>query len=246
MLGTSPGGEAMAIRRSTATGAPEAIPPLREGDRLTREEFERRYEAMPELKKAELIEGVVYLGSPVKQREHSEPNGATVGLCVLYSAATPGVNFGTNGTTRLDLPNEFQPDAFLRLEQEVGGQSHIGQEGYVEGAPELVIEVASSSAPIDLREKRQVYERTGVKEYGVWLTRRGRIVWLRSRDGKFVEVAPVADGVIRSEVFPGFWLAVDALLKRDFTSALAVLQAGLASPEHVAFVERLRKAREST
>src|SRR5437899_1069596 len=125
----------MAIRRSAATGAPEAIPPLREGERLSREEFERRYEAMPELKKAELIEGVVYLGSPVKQREHSQPSGAIVGLCFAYSAATPGVDYGNNGTTRLDLPNEFQPDAFMRLEREVGGQSHIGRQGYVEGAP---------------------------------------------------------------------------------------------------------------
>src|SRR5262245_31450762 len=100
----------MAARRPGALGAPEVIPPLREGDRLSREEFERRYEAMPELKKAELIEGVVHLGSPVNQREHGRPSGTMVTLCGLYSAATPGVDFGDNSTTRMDLPNEFQPD----------------------------------------------------------------------------------------------------------------------------------------
>src|SRR5581483_11839801 len=229
----------MTTRRPDASFAASAIPPLREGERLTREEFERRYEAMPELKKAELIEGVVFLGSPVKQREHSEPSGTMVALCVLYSAATPGVNFGENATTRLDLPNEYQPDAFLRLEREFGGQSHIGPDGYVEGAPELVIEVAASSAPIDLREKRRAYERNGTREYGVWLTRERRIVWLELREGKLVERAPDLDGVIRSTAFPGFWLAADALIRGDLAGAISVLQQGLASSEHAAFVEKL-------
>src|SRR5437588_6466057 len=89
-----------------------AIPPLENGDRLTRAEFERRYEAMPDLKKAELIEGEVYVGSPVRYRQHGKPHGQIMTWIGTYSADTSGVGFGDNSSIRLDLDNEPQPDAF--------------------------------------------------------------------------------------------------------------------------------------
>ncbi|MGZ3472634.1 MAG: Uma2 family endonuclease, partial [Isosphaeraceae bacterium] len=142
----------------------ELVPELENGDRLTREEFERRYEAMPNLKKAELIEGAVYMPSPVRQRRHSRPH---LHLCTWlghYEAGTPGVEGGDNGSIRLDLDNEPQPDAFLFIQPECGGQARISSDDYVEGAPDMVAEVASSSASYDLGVKLQVYRRNGVRE----------------------------------------------------------------------------------
>src|SRR5205807_2900720 len=95
--------------------SPEMLLPLEPGDRLTRPEFERRYDAMPHLKKAELIEGVVYLPSPVRNDAHSSPHFDLITWLGIYRMFTPGVAGGDNGSLRLDLDNEPQPDAFLRL-----------------------------------------------------------------------------------------------------------------------------------
>src|SRR5205823_379507 len=124
---------------------PLEIPPLQNGDRLTRAEFERRYEAMPELKKAELIEGEVYMPSPVRHGRHSHPHSLIVTWFGYYAVHTPGVDSGDNGSIRLDLDNEPQPDAYLIIRPERGGQARISADDYIEGAPELVAEVSSSS-----------------------------------------------------------------------------------------------------
>ena len=146
----------------------EAIPPLENGDRLTRPEFERRYEAMPHLKRAELIEGEVYVGSRVRHRRHSKPHSQIHGWLSVYVAGTPGVDAGDNGSIRLDLDNEPQPDAYLMIQPEHGGQARISEDDYVEGPPELVAEIASSSVSYDLGKKLNSYRRNGVLEYVVW------------------------------------------------------------------------------
>ncbi|MGH9833230.1 MAG: Uma2 family endonuclease [Blastocatellia bacterium] len=220
------------------------IPPLRQGDYLTRAEFERRYEAMPEVNKAELIEGRVYMPSPVRAKGHGAPHGDIVGWLVHYKAFTPGVSFFDNSTTRLDQDNEPQPDAQLRIDEALGGQPQISDDDYIEGAPELAAEVASSSAPFDLNQKKEAYRRNGVQEYIVWQTPDRRIDWFGLADGQYAPLLPDADGIIRSRVFPGLWLDVEALLKDDMAKVLAVLQQGLASPEHGDFVKRLSEARQ--
>ncbi len=111
-----------------------AIPPLENGDRLTREEFERRYDAMPDLKKAELIEGRVYVSSPVRQRQHGGPHSRLSGWLFTYEARTPGLELGDNSTVRLDVANEPQPDCLLFIQPEHGGQVVIDDEGYINGA----------------------------------------------------------------------------------------------------------------
>jgi hypothetical protein len=103
---------------------PQRVPELRAGDRLTRPEFERRYAAMPHVKKAELIEGVVYMPPPVSHEEHGRPHFHVIAWLGLYESATPGVEGSDNATVRLDLDNEPQPDGFLRIRPEFGGQSH--------------------------------------------------------------------------------------------------------------------------
>ena len=110
-----------------------ALPPLENGDRLTREEFEKRYAAMPEVKKAELIDGVVHMGSPVRFGKHSEPHAALLTWLGTYAAFTQGVRLGDNATVRLDSDTEPQPDALLRIEPEVGGSSRISEDDYIEG-----------------------------------------------------------------------------------------------------------------
>jgi Uma2 family endonuclease len=216
-----------------------AIPPLENGDMLTRAEFERRYEAMPWLKKAELVEGVVYMGSPVRSEVHAEPHAAIIGWLIVYRAATPGVKVADNGTLRIDADNELQPDAMLRINSRAGGTSHISADDYVEGAPELVIEVAASSASFDLRDKRTVYRRNGVREYIVWQIYDQKVDWWALREGAYQPLQADEAGVLRSEVFPGLWLDVPALLADDMAKVLATLQQGLASEAHAAFAARL-------
>lgn len=210
------------------------IPPLESGDRLTRAEFERRYSAMPNLKKAELIEGVVYVASPLRAQAHSNPHAHIITWLGVYESATSGVKCYDNPTVRLDADNEPQPDAVLRLIQ--GGRSWISEDDYIEGAPELIVEVAASSASYDLHDKLRVYRRNGVQEYVVWRTYSQQIDWFYLNSGEYQSLAADASGVFYSQQFPGLWLANDALLSGNLTEVLRVLQQGIASPEHQALV----------
>ncbi|MGL5062046.1 MAG: Uma2 family endonuclease [Microcoleus sp.] len=212
------------------------IPPLESGDRLTRAEFERRYAATPENFKAELIEGVVYVASPVRVF-HGNPHFNLITWLGVYCTATPGVSGADNTTVRLDLDNEPQPDVMLRIQ--IGGNSTISDDGYIEGAPELVAEIASSSATIDLGAKKNAYRRNGVQEYLVWQTFENRFSWFRLEAEEFVLIEPDADGIIRSSTFPGLWLAVPALLEGSMIEVLNVLQVGIAGEEHQAFIQEL-------
>jgi hypothetical protein len=223
------------------TGANGRIPPLENGDRLTRPEFERRYEAMPHVKKAELIEGVVYRPSPVSN-EHAEPHFNLIAWLACYSAATPGIAGGDNGTVRLDLDNEPQPDAFLRILAEHGGQSRVDEDGYISHAPELVAEVTRSSVSIDLHAKLNAYRRNGVREYLVWRVEDRTIDWFILREGRFEPLAAAADGLYHSEVLPGLWLDAAALLHGDLLAVFQTVQRGLDSSEHAAFVRRLQES----
>ncbi|MCI0360572.1 MAG: Uma2 family endonuclease [Planctomycetaceae bacterium] len=219
---------------------PAHIPPLAAGDRLTRDEFERRYTAMPHVKKAELIEGVVYMPSPVSHEEHAAPHFDFITWLGVYRSMTPGVRGGDNGTLRLDLDNEPQPDGYLLVLPEFGGRAHMVA-GFVEGSPELVVEVSASSVSYDLHDKLNAYRRNGVQEYVVWRVWDRAIDWFVLRNGRYQLLALTADGYYVSEVFPGLWLEPAALLRGDLARVLAVLQQGLASPEHAAFVMRLRQ-----
>jgi Uma2 family endonuclease len=216
------------------------VPPLVAGDHLTRDEFERRYHAMPHVKKAELIEGIVYMPSPVSFEGHAAPHASFIGWLIHYTAYTSGVRAGDNGTLRLDLDNEPQPDAFLRIHEKCGGQSKVVHD-YVEGAPELVAEVAASSASYDLHEKLNAYRRNGVKEYLVWRVWDGAIDWFVVAGGRYETMTPNSEGQLRSREFPGLWLDPAALLRDDMATVLNVVRQGIESPEHAEFVSRLER-----
>jgi Uma2 family endonuclease len=218
-----------------------AVLPLENGDRLSRVEFERRYIAMPEVKKAELIEGIVYMPSPVSHTRHGLPHANMLFWLGSYRLGTPGVGYGNDSTVRLDLDNEPQPDALLLIDPGRGGQARFSDDGYIEGAPELVVEVSSSTASIDRNQKFQAYRRNGVREYIVWRVRDRRIDWFALQEGEFAPLEPDPEGVYRSRIFPGLALDAEAMLGDDMAKVLEVLRRGMAGDEHRQFVERLSK-----
>ncbi|MBN4004152.1 Uma2 family endonuclease [Nostoc sp. LPT] len=219
---------------------PWTIPPLENGDKLTRYEFERRYNATPNLKKAELTEGIVYImPAALRFRSHGQPHGWILTWLGTYEAATSGVALGVEPTVRLDLDNEPQPDAVLLIVPEAGGQTRLSEDDYIEGAPELVVEIAASSAAIDLHGKKQAYRRNGVKEYIVWQVLDQKLTWFSLEQGEYLELILDNEGVLRSRVFPGLWLAATELLAGNMQGVLKVLQTGLQSAEHGDFIKKL-------
>jgi Uma2 family endonuclease len=221
-----------------------ALPPeeLHSGDRMSRAEFHRIYEQMPPDFRAELIGGIVYVTSPLR-RDHAASHMPLSALFYIYEMNTPGVESGDNATILLGEEGEPQPDLYLRVLPEYGGQSRTTPADYVQGAPELVAEIAHSSRAIDLHTKRQDYARYGVREYLVFCLRERQLRWFDLRAGE--ELAADADGIIRVRCFPGLWIDVEALLSRD-QRGLSVLQQGLATAEHAAFVRALAEAGAAT
>lgn len=210
------------------------IPLLENGDRLTRYDFERRYAAMPHQSKgsnkAELIEGIVYMASPLRFESHAKPHASLVAWLSLYSVSSIGkqleAQVGIEPTVRLDLKNEYQPDAVLFI---VNRGASITTDDYIAGAPELVVEIAASTVSIDLHDKKEAYRRNGVQEYIVWRTLQREIDWFSLENEEYIRLEPDTNGVIKSQVFIGLWLAVEAMLSGEMTEVLAVLQLGLSS-----------------
>ncbi|MBW4633241.1 MAG: Uma2 family endonuclease [Iphinoe sp. HA4291-MV1] len=221
----------------------KTVPPLENGDQLTRIEFEQRYQQMPYVKKAELIERIVYMASPLRIIQHGEPHASIMTWLGFYKASTPNVQLGDNCTVRLDAENEPQPDALLRIT--VDGQSTISEDGYVEGAPELIVEIAASTASIDLHDKLKACRRNQVQEYLVWRVYDGEFDWFRLREGKYMKLQPNEEGIICSEYFPGLWLAQEALLTGNLAQVLAILQQGLNTSEYQNFVKRMSENSDS-
>jgi Uma2 family endonuclease len=219
--------------------------PLENGDRLTRAEFERRYDAMPNLRKAELIEGIVQMPSPIRV-EHMEADLVVLTWLGVYVAATPGVRGGGDGSVRLDADNEVQPDALLRIDAACGGQSRVAADGFIEGAPELVVEISGSSASYDLHAKLHIYRRAGVCEYIVWRVYDRALDWFVLEEGRFEAQTPDDQGVLSSRVFPGLRVPVAAMLDGKLAEVLAAVQQGVQMPEHAAFVKELQGRSEAS
>jgi len=224
---------------SHATHTTVRLPLLEAGDHLDQATFHAYYTAMPETFRAELIGGVVVVPSPLSWG-HGRHHARVMTWLDTYTIATPGTQTGDNATTILGDTSEPQPDAALIIEPACGGQTGLSEDGYVTGAPELVVEVASSSAAMDLHAKRRDYEQAGVREYVVVVLRQRVVRWFVLQAGAYQEVAPDADGIFRSQVFPGLWLHAEALLQLHDAKVLDVLRQGLATPEHAAFVHRLQ------
>lgn len=230
------------VERSPVLAKPSefSLTELCSGDRLSQAEFHRRYEAYPEDVKFELIQGVVYMASPMR-RPHGRDHVVWGYLLEHYAAVTPGTEVLDNSTTILDEDSEPQPDLCLRILTECGGQSVINADDYLEGPPELVAEIAHSSRAIDLFEKRDDYHKAGVREYLVLCVAERELHWFHFPSGDLVK--PDRQGLSRSREFPGLWIDVAALLARDTQTIRAGLERGLARREHATFVRRLQKVR---
>lgn len=216
-------------------------PPLQAGDRLSRAEFHRRYLAHPEIKKAELIEGVVYVPSPIRLDQHSRPHAKIMAWLGMYWSTTPGTELADNVTFRLGKNSEVQPDATLYLPPQYGGNSRATEDDYLEGNPELIVEIAASSVAYDLHDKKRVYARNGVREYVVVQMYEQRISWFIWNEATRQYNSLTADeqGIFRSQIFPGLWLNTKAFWEEDRNQLVATLQQGLQSPEYKAFQAHL-------
>jgi Uma2 family endonuclease len=214
------------------------LPPLENGDHLDQKTFHSRYEAMPEDVRAELIGGIVFMASP-QRRPHGKVHPMVLHWLSEYEDATPGTEGQANNTQILGPESEPQPDACLFIAPEYGGQVQENEHGYLTGAPEWVAEVSSSTESIDLHRKKLDYEKGGVREYVVVALDKKEVFWFVRRRSKFTALAADADGIFRSQVFPGLWLDGAALLRGDRKRLLAVLREGLATQEHGAFVSTI-------
>jgi Uma2 family endonuclease len=213
---------------------------LHPGDRMTRAEFHRVYEQMPERYRAELIGGIVYLPSPLKRR-HGTIHPFVNAVIAAYEGSTPGVECGDNTTILLGEEGEPQPDVYLRILPEYGGQSATTDDDYVLGPPELIVEIAHSSRSIELHAKKNDYKVYGVQEYLVLCIRESVLRWFDLAAG--TERTIENDGVVRAASFPGLWIHAEALLGRNYAELIGTLEMGLATTEHAKFVQRLAAVR---
>ena len=226
------------VLEQTPKTAP-GIVPLHNGDVLDQPAFHERYAAMPPGFRAELIGGVVYIARRTTH-DHANLHGHIIGGIGRYCTYTAGVQLLNSGTIILDDRNEVQPDGVLRLDEAHGGASSVNEQGYVTGTPELHVELAYDAEAIDLHQKREVYERTGVREYLVVLIQEESFCAFRLEGVRYMDFPPDTDGVWRSRVFPGLWLNIRALLDRDGVALLKTLDAGLASEAHRMFLQQLQ------
>lgn len=219
----------------------QRVPPLVAGDRLTRAEFLRRWVDHPEIKKAELIGGIVYMPSPVSIEYGVSENdvGTWVGT---YRAVTSGTISGQN-TTSFILQDCPQPDIFLCILSEYGGESWV-QGKYLHGKPEFLTEICRSSTAYDLHQKLELFQAAQIPEYLAILLYEREIRWHILEGGVYQLLPPDADGIWRSRIFPGLWLDGQALLEGNLSQVLAKLQEGIRSPAHQAFVEKLAAAKK--
>lgn len=221
------------MKSATALALP---PPLFEGDRMDAAEFLRRWEALPDVRYAELIDGVVFMPSPVSFL-HGRYQFVATRWLAAYEERTPGSEGASDCTWLMGDQDVPQPDVFLRIKPALGGQSRGGTK-YAEGAPELIVEISGSSRSRDFGAKQALYLKMGVREYLTVQWQKRILIWRRSEAGRFVEIRPGKDGLLRSRIFPGLWLDPAAFWEGNVAAAVHL---GLESPEHAAFVKRLAK-----
>lgn len=224
----------------------ERVPPLENGDHLKADEFRRRYAAMPENVRAELIGGIVFMASPVRHRHHAKPHVVVSSWLGYYLSKTPGLDiYGDNCTVRLEEESEPQPDLMLALPSHLGGRAREDEDDYINGPPDFLCEIASSSASIDLGRKLRDYRSSRVPEYLIWSVNDARILWFDLLDGEYIAKPVDADGRLRSNLFPGLWLDPAKLLALDLPGLFKDLDAGASTPEHAAFIKKLAAGNET-
>jgi len=221
------------------------IPLLNPGDRLSQPEFHRRYETYPDDTRFELIGGIVYMMAPAGF-EHGRSGYDLTGILWAYERATPGVVGATGPTVILGESSEPEPDLVLMIAPDHGGRTRLKQinhKHYIEGPPELIVEVAHSTITFDLNAKRKDYQRGGVHEYIVLCLPQPSVKWFDLQQDDELSIGE--DGVLRSIAFPGLWIDAPALRDRNPDRLMKTLQRGIDSREHQEFVARLAAQHQS-
>jgi Uma2 family endonuclease len=226
-------------QKSDSPKSERQYPLLDTGYHLSADEFHTRYQKMPEHVRAELIEGIVYMASPLYS-PHGDQHFLLASLCGAYQLETPGVIGSIATSVRLDGKNEYQPDLHLRLDPKCGGRTRNPDKKMIWGGPEFVCEISNTTVEMDLHEKFDVYQRDGVLEYLAWQLQEEKLDLFGLQNGVFQKVSPDAHGILRSLAMPGLWLNVTAMLAGDKVAASATLRAGLQSAEHTKFVKQLQ------
>jgi hypothetical protein len=239
MLKTRSTGDGRIMSEHTSVADPPRT--LVEGQHLDQPTFHALYEMMPPGTRAELINGVVFMPSPVGPA-HGRAHVPVIVWLDYYAENTPGVEVLDNTTTILGLRSEAQPDAMLRILPDWGGRTR-DEKGIIRGAPELVVEVSKATRYVDLGPKLADYERAGVLEYVVYALDPYEVIWFEQDQGVLNRRPIPGDGIGRSAVFPGLWLDPLALVDNDGRRLRAVLDLGFATPEHAAFVAQLAAKR---
>jgi len=217
------------------------IPPLENGDQLTRAEFRRRWEAMPDVEHAELIEGIVFMGAAaLRHVQHGEPHQLLIGWLDRYVEHVPGLTGGVSSSVGLSEENDPQPDAYLVLPDAMS-KSRVTEDGYLEGPPDLIAEVSASTTSIDLNLKFEAYRKNGVREYLVWRVLDKQVDWFELQGDKYVPLPRDANSVIRSHVFPGLWLDAAAIVAMRRRQVYQVLRQGLTTSEFAAFAAEVAR-----
>lgn len=127
----------------------------------------------------------------------------------------------------------------MRIEEDCGGKSWVNEDDYLEGAPELIVEISSSTASYDLHDKMDIYEQKGIQEYIVWRVLDNQIDWFSLENGKYQRLLPNKKFIIESKVFPGLRLNIKAILEENLQQVLADLQKGLQSKKYKEFAKHL-------
>lgn len=208
----------MALIQSSASL--KRIKPLQNGDQLRLPEFKKLYAQHPNIRRAELIEGVVYVASPV-YLPHADAQMKIITWLGVYQSKMSGVSAAGEMSIELDGENEVQPDAVMWRE----GDLSISDDGrgYAVGSPTLVVEIAASTAAYDLGLKKRVYQRNRVQEYLVIAIYEQEIFWFNLEDGAYQPLQPDSVGVYSSSIFQGLKLNRDAFWSGDLQKLLATL-----------------------
>jgi Uma2 family endonuclease len=222
----------------------DALFALENGARMNQPMFHALYKNTPEGFRAQLIGGIVYVMASPTSLRHGRPHARVVHWLGLYSDETPGTDVLDNTTNILGPESEPEPDACLLIQPEYGGRTTTDENEMLVGAPELVVEVANTTRAIDLGRKKADYQEAGVQEYVVVLAQEQSAVWFRHTADGFVDLAVGADGVFRSELFPGLWLDPRGIFDPTTRRLTTVSRKGLASPEHAAFIADLAARRK--
>jgi Uma2 family endonuclease len=212
------------------------LPIMHNGDHMKQPEFHFAYSSMPENYRAELIGGVVFEPSPVSY-SHARNDNMFHDLITQYAKKSKLAEVAPNATVILSEDDEVQPDVLLRLPEELGGRSRLVGK-FLEGAPELVAEIAYSSRAIDLHLKKQRYAKAGVIEYLVFCIEPKKLHWFRLQEEKGIKRN--GDGTFCSKVFPGLWINEPALIEANSERADEILAEGLNSEEFNDFKNQLQ------